>query len=79
MKKIIVILVCTLFTATALPVFGSIDKLKNGNSKEVIFINKGPFSTSENGVIIDQELDNNKGYSVIRVWGSDYEMGYAHA
>ncbi|MHC4415548.1 MAG: hypothetical protein ACYS0G_09715 [Planctomycetota bacterium] len=33
-----------------------------------------------NGVILDQQLDqNNKGYTVLRVWGSHHEMGFAHA
>jgi hypothetical protein len=32
------------------------------------------------GVILDQELDvSDKGYTVMHVWGSHYEMGYAHA
>ncbi|HUU98898.1 MAG TPA: hypothetical protein VM487_24465 [Phycisphaerae bacterium] len=35
---------------------------------------------AQNGVILDQQLDENgKGYTVIRVWGSHYEMGYAQA
>ncbi|MCK4340182.1 MAG: hypothetical protein KAY37_00475 [Phycisphaerae bacterium] len=35
-------------------------------------------ASAQNGVILDQQLDpNNKGYTVIRVWGSHYEMGYA--
>ncbi len=35
---------------------------------------------AQNGVILDQQLDaDNKGYTVIRVWGSHYEMGYAQA
>jgi hypothetical protein len=34
----------------------------------------------QNGAILDQQLDGNgKGYTVIRVWGSHYEMGYAQA
>lgn len=35
---------------------------------------------AQNGLILDQQLDENgKGYTVIRVWGSHYEMGYAQA
>ena len=35
---------------------------------------------AQNGVILDQQLDaNGKGYTVMRLWGTDYEMGYAHA
>jgi hypothetical protein len=35
---------------------------------------------AQNGLILDQQLDENgKGYTVIRVWGTHYEMGYAQA
>jgi len=35
---------------------------------------------AQNGVILDQQLDaNNRGYTVLRIWGSHYEMGYAQA
>jgi hypothetical protein len=34
----------------------------------------------QNGVILEQEVDfNGRGYTVMRVWGSHYEMGYAQA
>ena len=34
----------------------------------------------ENGVILEQELDaGGRGYTVLRIWGSHYEMGYAQA
>jgi hypothetical protein len=37
-------------------------------------------AAAQNGVILDQDLDdNNQGYTVMRVWGSHYEMGYAQA
>ena len=37
-------------------------------------------AAAQNGVILDQQLDaNNKGYTVLRVWGSHYQMGYAQA
>jgi hypothetical protein len=37
-------------------------------------------AAAQNGMILDQQLDaNNQGYTVIRVWGSHYEMGYAQA
>ncbi len=33
-----------------------------------------------NGIILAQELDpSDQGYTVLRVWGSHYDMGYAHA
>ncbi len=35
---------------------------------------------AQNGVLLDQQLDGDgKGYSVIHVWGTHHEMGYAHA
>jgi hypothetical protein len=37
-------------------------------------------AAAQNGVILDQQLDEyNRGYTVLRVWGSHYEMGYAQA
>ena len=33
-----------------------------------------------NGIVLGQELNvSDQGYTVIRVWGTHYEMGYAHA
>ncbi|OQY25893.1 MAG: hypothetical protein B6244_14630, partial [Candidatus Cloacimonetes bacterium 4572_55] len=31
-----------------------------------------------NGTILQQQLDNDNGYTVMKVWGTYYEMGYAH-
>jgi hypothetical protein len=42
----------------------------------------GPLSgaRAHNGVILEQELDGSRrGYTVMRVWGSHYEIGYAQA
>jgi hypothetical protein len=37
-------------------------------------------AVAQNGVILDQQLDaNNRGHTVLRIWGSHYEMGYAQA
>jgi hypothetical protein len=37
-------------------------------------------AAAQNGVILDQQLDgNNRGYTVLRIWGSHYQMGYAQA
>ncbi len=30
------------------------------------------------GEIVDQQLNGDKGYTVLRVWGGHYDMGYAH-
>lgn len=35
-------------------------------------------SAAQNGLIVDQQLDPaGRGYTVLRLWGSDYQMGYA--
>jgi len=37
-------------------------------------------AAAQNGLILDQQLDgDNRGYTVLRIWGSHYEMGYAQA
>jgi hypothetical protein len=37
-------------------------------------------ASAQNGVLLDRQLDlDGKGYSVIHVWGTHHEMGYAHA
>ena len=47
----------------------------------VTFVATGAIlALGQNGVILDQQLDENgKGYTVISVWGTHHEMGYAHA
>jgi hypothetical protein len=66
--------------ATVLPAAGTKNELANVNNISKTFIHNPSLATSDNGVILDQELDeNNKGYTVIRIWGSNYEMGYAQA
>ena len=48
----------------------------------ILFLNTGStkiFKT-DNDVILNQELNsNNQGYTVMCLWGTYYEMGYAHA
>jgi len=37
-------------------------------------------AAGQNGVILDQQLEaSNRGYTVLRIWGSHYQMGYAQA
>ncbi|MBW1684663.1 MAG: hypothetical protein JRS35_06310 [Deltaproteobacteria bacterium] len=37
-------------------------------------------AAAQNGAILAQQLDaSNRGYTVLRIWGSHYEMGYAQA
>ena len=50
-------------------------------SAVVVLLLVGPITApAQNGVILDQQLDDNgRGYTVIRLWGSDYEMGHANA
>ncbi|MCK4658644.1 MAG: hypothetical protein KAV82_03905 [Phycisphaerae bacterium] len=46
----------------------------------VVLAGGAGIASAQNGVILDQQLDaNNKGYTIIRLWGSHYEMGYAQA
>lgn len=46
----------------------------------VVLLGASPGAWAVKGVILDEQLDaQGKGYTVIRVWGSDYEMGYAQA
>ena len=80
-KKMVGIFVMMLLILTAvLPVVGTMNELIKGESNTISLTSKTVLATAQNGVILDQELDdNNKGYTVIRVWGSDYEMGYAQA
>ncbi len=80
-KKIVGIFVMMLLILTAvLPVVGTMNELIKGESNTISLTSKTVLATAQNGVILDQELDdNNKGYTVIRVWGSNYEMGYAQA
>jgi len=45
----------------------------------LISLAAGP-AAGQNGEILDQDLDEyGKGYTVLRVWGTQYEMGYAQA
>lgn len=46
----------------------------------VVLVAAAPLGLAQNGEILDQQLDaNDKGYTVIRLWGLHYDMGYAHA
>jgi hypothetical protein len=79
-KKIICILVMTLLITTVFPVIGIQNEFseKEINTDKIfrnIFLSK-----SENGLILSQLLnENGKGYTVMRLSGSYYEMGFAHA
>ena len=79
-KKILCTLVLTLLICTTFIAMGNVaDEIyqKEKNDKET---DKIDYKTSQNGVILDQVLDENgNGYSIISVWGSYYEMGYAQA
>jgi hypothetical protein len=80
MKKIVGIIIFMLLISTVLPALGITNKSINEERKSVSFLNKNNIATSQNGVILAQELDeDNKGYSIIRVSGSHYDMGYAQA
>lgn len=77
--KIIGILFCILLIAAAIPATGAIKGQIKQECNKTILTNIYT-STSQNGIILDQDLDeNNRGYTIIRLWGSHYEMGYAQA
>jgi hypothetical protein len=79
-KKIVGILVCIMLIGTSFVAIGNVldeiyIKQNYDNLSDDI-----DYPTSQNGMILDQVLDeNNNGYSVISVWGSHYDMGYAQA
>jgi hypothetical protein len=79
-KKIVGILICMLLIGTSFVVTGNItDEIYQKQNYENE-INKIDYKTSQNGVILDQALDEDgKGHTVISIWGSYYEMGYAQA
>jgi hypothetical protein len=79
-KKIVGIFICMLLIGSSFITMGNVVDnvyIKQNFEKE---IDKANYKTSQNGMILDQVLDENgKGYSVISIWGSYYEMGYAQA
>ena len=69
-----------LLTANALPAVGTIMDVINAESNTFTIINGKRVAIAENGNILDQDLDEDgQGYTVMHVWGSHYEMGYAYA
>jgi hypothetical protein len=80
MKKIVGIFICMLLIGSSFIAMGNVVDnvyIKQNFDNE---INKANYKTSQNGIILDQVLDeNNRGYTIIRIWGSHYEMGYAQA
>jgi len=78
--KIFGIFIVTLLIVTTFSVQGVINNEICTIISPVSFFNKNNLTISNYGIILAQELDeNNKGYSIIRVSGSHYEMGYAQA
>ena len=75
---IVIAFVCFLLFTTVI----SAEKITKHEIK-TINISFSPNTVSsivENGAILDQELDETgRGYTVISLWGSSYEMGYAQA
>ncbi|UCF12235.1 MAG: PKD domain-containing protein [Thermoplasmatales archaeon] len=79
-KKILGVFVCMLLIATALPAVGTIIDVINTENNTFTMINGKEIAIAQNGIILDQDLDvNGQGYTVMHIWGSHYEMGYAHA
>ena len=70
--KIISIIFCIILISTTISVAENINRDTNQENNNL--------TISSNGLILDQDLDQNgKGYTVMRLWGSYYEMGYAQA
>jgi hypothetical protein len=79
MKKIIGIIIVILLIVHVIPTYGKTNNFSYEQIKSTS-LHMNYTSYSQNGFILAQELDeNNKGFSVIRISGSHYEMGYAHA
>jgi len=77
-KKIIGIFILMLLITSLISAVNGTNIFLNEENQTLTLVHKNIFLTSQNGVILDQELDeNNKGYTILRIWGSHYEMGYA--
>ena len=80
MKKNFIVILCMFFLIIIWPVSGSTNNVYTVKNVTFSSSEYDYFPTAENGVILEQELDDmNRGYTVLRVWGTDYEMGYAQA
>ncbi len=79
-NKILGIFVCLLLTLPSISAVGTVKEIVTGESNSFQAISKKNLFRIDNGEILDQELDEiGRGYTVLRVWGSYYEMGYAYA
>lgn len=81
MRKIIGICICMLvLTGTVLSAVGTEEKYGVKDTKNCATTNSIHTIMVEHGKILAQDLDSQgRGYTVMRVWGSNYEMGYARA
>ena len=78
--KIVGFLIMTLLIGAAFPTVGIMHRNLNQENNPDCYFQENEFPTAGNGVVFDQQLDENGGgYTVIGVWGSHYEMGYAQA
>ncbi len=79
-KIICILLMGLLITASVLPAAGTYNEFSNELSGSITNNGSNFLASSSNGKILDQELnEDGQGYTVMQVWGSYYEMGYAHA
>lgn len=80
-RKIVGICVCMLVLgATVLSTTATTEKYIGSNMKNSYTSIKVNTMMVDHGKILDQNLDSQgQGYTVLRVWGSFYEMGYARA
>jgi hypothetical protein len=59
---------------------GKVGRSLSLSSVIVLLAVQAGVALAQNGAILEQELDGSgRGYTVMRVWGSHYEMGYAQA
>ena len=79
-SKFSIISIIFILIVATLPISGSSNNIINREKNSISSFYQNCSKISENGIILAQNLDeNNMGYTVIRLWGSYYEMGYAQA
>ena len=79
-SKFSIISIIFILIVATIPISGSLNTIVNREKNSISSFYQNCSKISENGIILAQNLDeNNMGYTVIRLWGSHYEMGYAQA
>jgi hypothetical protein len=79
-NKLVGTIVFMLVISTTIQAVGLNNQSSNDITKSNEIIKNNILASSSNGKILDQQLnENGQGYTVMQLWGSYYEMGYAHA